>query len=192
MRPSPTFLLLTALFCERYFDLLFGRIMHPIFDRGGILKILFFLFNGLAFVWDDDARASSMTSQIGRSLLDARRWRRLLTGRIDARALARSIGRSVLPPPPSSGGADARPKLDRDASLGGGGTVHPQFLRRASRLAFHGTLLSSLILFALSILEAAPSSLLESGAGRSRLKRFGLDLLVDEDFRVWLIGRPKI
>ena len=39
-------------------------------------------------------------------------------------------------------------------------------------------------------LEAAPSSLLESGAGRSRskLKRFGLDLLVDEDFRVWLIG----
>ena len=43
-------------------------------------------------------------------------------------------------------------------------------------------------------LEAAPSSLLESGAGRSRsnLKRFGLDLLVDEDFRVWLIGRPKI
>ena len=38
-------------------------------------------------------------------------------------------------------------------------------------------------------LEAAPSSLLESGAGRGRgLKRFGLDLLVDEDFRVWLIG----
>ena len=39
-------------------------------------------------------------------------------------------------------------------------------------------------------LEAAPSSLLVSGAGRSRskLKRFGLDLLVDEDFRVWLIG----
>ena len=33
---------------------------------------------------------------------------------------------------------------------------------------------------------------LESNAGRSRskLKRFGLDLLVDEDFRVWLIGRP--
>ncbi len=50
------------------------------------------LFNGLAYVWNDDARASSMTSQIGRSLLDARRWHRLLTGRIDARALARSIG----------------------------------------------------------------------------------------------------
>ncbi|KAL9183945.1 hypothetical protein ACHAXT_002031 [Thalassiosira profunda] len=80
-----------------------------------------------------------------------------------AAALARSIGRNVLPPP-SSSGADARPKLDRDASLGGGSssrsTVHPQFLRRASRLAFHCTLLASLILFALSILEAAPSSLL--------------------------------
>jgi pimeloyl-ACP methyl ester carboxylesterase len=49
------------------------------------------LLNGLAFVWDDDARASSMTSHIRGSLLDARRWKRLLTGRIDAVALARSV-----------------------------------------------------------------------------------------------------
>jgi alpha/beta superfamily hydrolase len=49
------------------------------------------LFNCLAFVWDDDARATGMTSQVGRSLLDARRWRRLLSGRIDALALARAI-----------------------------------------------------------------------------------------------------
>ena len=49
------------------------------------------LFNGLAFVWDDDARASSMTAHIRGSLFDARRWKRLLTGKIDARALARSI-----------------------------------------------------------------------------------------------------
>jgi pimeloyl-ACP methyl ester carboxylesterase len=49
------------------------------------------LINGLVFVWDDDARASSMTSHILVSLLDARRWRRLLTGKIDARALARSV-----------------------------------------------------------------------------------------------------
>lgn len=49
------------------------------------------LFNGLAFVWNDEARANGMTSQIGRSLFDLRRWRRLLTGRIDARALAHAI-----------------------------------------------------------------------------------------------------
>ncbi len=49
------------------------------------------LFNGLAFVWNDEARAHGMTSQIGRSLFDARRWKRLLTGRIDARALARAM-----------------------------------------------------------------------------------------------------
>ena len=49
------------------------------------------LFNGLAFVWDDDARASSMTSQVRGSLFDARRWRRLLTGKIDAFALARAM-----------------------------------------------------------------------------------------------------
>jgi hypothetical protein len=49
------------------------------------------LFNGLAFVWNDDARASSMTSQVRGSLFNARRWRRLLTGKIDARALLRSF-----------------------------------------------------------------------------------------------------
>ena len=49
------------------------------------------LFNCLAFVWDDDARASSMTDHIASSLLDRRRWVRLLTGRIDALALARAI-----------------------------------------------------------------------------------------------------
>jgi pimeloyl-ACP methyl ester carboxylesterase len=49
------------------------------------------LVNGLAFVWDDEARVSSMTSHIRGSLFDARRWKRLLTGRIDARALARSV-----------------------------------------------------------------------------------------------------
>lgn len=49
------------------------------------------LFNCLAFVWDDDARASSMTAHVRGSLFDGRRWRRLLTGKIDAFALARAI-----------------------------------------------------------------------------------------------------
>lgn len=49
------------------------------------------LFNCLAFVWNEDTRASGLTSQISRSLLDGRRWRRLLTGRIDALALARAM-----------------------------------------------------------------------------------------------------
>ncbi|MDP2307741.1 MAG: alpha/beta fold hydrolase [Pseudomonadota bacterium] len=49
------------------------------------------LFNGLAFVWNDDARASGVTAHIRGSLLNARRWRRLLTGRIDAVALARAV-----------------------------------------------------------------------------------------------------
>ena len=50
-------------------------------------------------------------------------------------------------------------------------------------------------------LESAPSSLLEKSTQQEpqphKLKRFGLDLLVDEDFHVWLIevnvlkGRPK-
>ncbi|HJV88834.1 MAG TPA: hypothetical protein VJ623_00905 [Holophagaceae bacterium] len=49
------------------------------------------LFNGLAYVWNDEARAGGMTGHIGASLLNGRRWRRLLTGRIDARALARAV-----------------------------------------------------------------------------------------------------
>jgi hypothetical protein len=49
------------------------------------------LINCLAFVWDEDARSNGMASQIGRSLFDARRWRRLLTGRIDARQLASAV-----------------------------------------------------------------------------------------------------
>ncbi len=49
------------------------------------------LFNGLALVWNDDARASGVTSHISASLLDGRRWRRVLTGRIDAKVVARAI-----------------------------------------------------------------------------------------------------
>ena len=49
------------------------------------------LFNGLSFIWDDEARAKGMTAHIRGSLFDARRWRRLLTGRIDARALGRAM-----------------------------------------------------------------------------------------------------
>lgn len=49
------------------------------------------LFNGLVYVWDEEGKAGGMTAQITRSLLDGRRWRRLLTGRIDARALARAV-----------------------------------------------------------------------------------------------------
>lgn len=49
------------------------------------------LFNGLVYVWDEDARASGMTGQIQASLLDGRRWGRLLGGQIDAVALARAI-----------------------------------------------------------------------------------------------------
>jgi hypothetical protein len=50
------------------------------------------LFNGLALVWDDEARATGVTSHIGESLFDGRRWRRLLTGRIKATAVVRAIG----------------------------------------------------------------------------------------------------
>lgn len=46
------------------------------------------LFNGLAFVWNEEAKASGMTSQIRSSLFNRRRWRRLLSGKIDAKALA--------------------------------------------------------------------------------------------------------
>lgn len=49
------------------------------------------LFNGLAFVWDDEARATGVTSHIGESLFDGRRWRRLLTGRIKAGTVASAI-----------------------------------------------------------------------------------------------------
>lgn len=49
------------------------------------------LFNGLAFVWNDDARASGVTSHIGESLFDLRRWRRLLTGRINPMGVLRAI-----------------------------------------------------------------------------------------------------
>ncbi len=49
------------------------------------------VFNCLAYVWDDDARSNGLSSQVSRSLLDGRRWKRLLTGRIDARALARAL-----------------------------------------------------------------------------------------------------
>ncbi len=49
------------------------------------------LFNGLAFVWNEEAKAAGYTAHIFRSLLDLRRWTRLLTGRIDARALARAV-----------------------------------------------------------------------------------------------------
>ncbi len=49
------------------------------------------LFNGLAYVWDDNARASKFTAHIRGSLFNLRRWRRLLTGRIDGMALARSV-----------------------------------------------------------------------------------------------------
>ncbi len=46
------------------------------------------IFNCLAYVWNDDARSNGYTAQVARSLFDARRWQRLLTGRIDAVALA--------------------------------------------------------------------------------------------------------
>ena len=49
------------------------------------------LFNGLAFVWNEEAATSGMTAHIRGSLLDARRWKRLLTGQIDALALARAV-----------------------------------------------------------------------------------------------------
>lgn len=49
------------------------------------------LFNGPAYVWNEEARNAGTTTLVTRSLLDARRWRRLLAGRIDARALARSL-----------------------------------------------------------------------------------------------------
>jgi alpha/beta superfamily hydrolase len=54
------------------------------------------LFNGLAFVWNDDARASGVTSHIGASLFDPRRWRRLLTGRISLVGVIRAIFSKTL------------------------------------------------------------------------------------------------
>ncbi len=53
------------------------------------------LFNSLALVWDDEARASSLTDQVRGSLLNARRWRRLLTGKIDVVALTRAMARKA-------------------------------------------------------------------------------------------------
>jgi hypothetical protein len=53
------------------------------------------LFNCLAYVWDDDARATGVTSQIARSLLDARRWGRLLTGRIAGRDVVTAVLRKA-------------------------------------------------------------------------------------------------
>lgn len=49
------------------------------------------LFNCSTLVWDEDAKASGLTSQISRSLLDTRRWGRLIAGRIDRAALARAV-----------------------------------------------------------------------------------------------------
>lgn len=49
------------------------------------------LFNALAFVWDEEARAWSITGQVRGSLFDARRWRRLLTGKIDPIGLGSAI-----------------------------------------------------------------------------------------------------
>jgi len=54
------------------------------------------LFNGLAYVWNDDARASGVTSHLRASLFDARRWRRLLTGRISAVAVVRAIASKTV------------------------------------------------------------------------------------------------
>jgi len=49
------------------------------------------LFNALAFVWNEEARASGMTAHLRSSLFSAQRWGRLLSGKIDARALASAI-----------------------------------------------------------------------------------------------------
>jgi pimeloyl-ACP methyl ester carboxylesterase len=49
------------------------------------------LFNCLAYVWNDDARATGVTSQLGRSLFNTRRWKRLLTGKINAKEVAKAI-----------------------------------------------------------------------------------------------------
>lgn len=49
------------------------------------------LFNCIAFVWNEDARASGVTTHIRGSLFDRRRWGRLLSGRIDARVVAGAV-----------------------------------------------------------------------------------------------------
>jgi len=53
------------------------------------------LFNGLAFVWNDDARASGVTAHVGRSLFDRRRWGRVVSGRIDARVVIRALAKKA-------------------------------------------------------------------------------------------------
>ncbi|HEU4950938.1 MAG TPA: hypothetical protein VFT46_03260 [Holophagaceae bacterium] len=59
-------------------------------DRRPVRRAL--LINCLAFVWNDDARVSGVTSHIGSSLLDGRRWRRLLSGRIPAGRVMKALG----------------------------------------------------------------------------------------------------
>ena len=49
------------------------------------------LINGPAYVWNEDAKSAGVTNQISRSMVDGRRWKRLVTGRIDARVLAVSV-----------------------------------------------------------------------------------------------------
>lgn len=62
-------------------------------DRRPVRRAL--LINCLAFVWNDDARVSGVTSHIGSSLLDGRRWRRLLSGRIPAGRVMKALGARV-------------------------------------------------------------------------------------------------
>lgn len=59
-------------------------------DRRPVARAL--LINCLAFVWNDDARVSGVTSHIGASLLDGRRWRRLVSGRIPAGQVMKALG----------------------------------------------------------------------------------------------------
>lgn len=58
-------------------------------DRRPVRRAL--LINGPAYVWNEEARTAGVTSQVTRSLLDGRRWKRLLTGRIDRRFLVEAL-----------------------------------------------------------------------------------------------------
>jgi pimeloyl-ACP methyl ester carboxylesterase len=54
------------------------------------------LFNGLAFVWDARARGASVARHVRASLFDLERWKLLLTGRIDLRAVSSALLQRTL------------------------------------------------------------------------------------------------
>jgi pimeloyl-ACP methyl ester carboxylesterase len=49
------------------------------------------LFNGLVYVWNDEARGGGMEQRLGSAFSDGRQWKRLLSGQVDVVRLARAV-----------------------------------------------------------------------------------------------------